>query len=65
VFFSGKIAWWKFISYEGQKSIALGVEFNLVPPNYKGILMSFLNLMRKEDGAGSETRNHRGKKAAD
>ena len=54
VFFSGKIAWWKYISYEGQKTIALGVEFNMVPPNYKGILMSFLNLMRKEDGPGSE-----------
>jgi CRP-like cAMP-binding protein len=65
VFFSGKIAWWKFISYEGQKSIALGVEFNLVPPNYKGILMSFLNLMRKEEGASAKTGHDRGKKTAD
>ena len=53
VFFSGKIAWWRYISYNGQKTIALGVEFNIVPPNYKGILMSFLNLMRKENGSGA------------
>jgi CRP-like cAMP-binding protein len=65
VFFSGKIAWWKFTSHEGRKTIALGVEFNLVPPNYKGILMSFLSLMKKEDGSGSGTRNDRGKKTAD
>ena len=53
VFFSGKIAWWKYISYQGQKTIALGVEFNMVPPNYKGILMSFLSLTRKENDAGA------------
>lgn len=60
VFFSGKIAWWKFISHEGQKTIALGVQLNMLPPNYKGILMSFLSLMwggddeTGQDGAGAK-----------
>ena len=55
VFFSGKIAWWKFISHDGQKTIALGIQLNMLPPNYKGILMSFLNLMRGEEDKGRKT----------
>lgn len=49
VFFSGKVAWWKYISYEGQKTIALGIQLNMLPPSYKGILMSFLSLNHGED----------------
>lgn len=49
VFFSGRIAWWHFISHKGQKTVALGIQLNTLPPNYKGILMSFLSLIR--DGA--------------
>lgn len=55
VFFSGKIAWWKFISHGGRKKIALGIKLNMLPPNYKGILMSFLNLMRGEEDKGRKT----------
>lgn len=54
VFFSGKIAWWKYISYDGQKTIALGIQLNTLPPSYKGILMSFLSLNQGEDTGSKE-----------
>ena len=44
--FKGRVAWWSEISFEGRKTFALGVQFESLSPNLKGLLIALFNGMR-------------------
>ena len=43
--FKGRVAWWREVSFEGRKTFALGINFESLSPNLKGLLIALFNGM--------------------
>ena len=44
----GKISWTKLVSYEGRKTVALGIQFDKMSPKLQGLLIAFFNCFHKK-----------------
>jgi hypothetical protein len=46
---SGKIVWSKDIEFEGQKSVALGIQYQNMSPKLCGLMVVFADILKGSD----------------
>jgi hypothetical protein len=49
--FMGRVEWLREVSFEGRKTLALGIQFENLPPKLKGLLVALFN------GLGLDSKN--------